>query len=164
GYTFTSTWEPVGEYYTLTITGYPVLNIGETVQIQLEMDYAYQAPFYALDDLWVSFDLRARLSLLSIEDAPSATPYLDWTNFTLRYTDVDAGIGVIADYFEVYYGMTELTLGAAADYIYTNLGTGDYEFSVNSTVFGGLGLDSIRVETLFWTLSILHHRLNISIM
>ncbi|MHA2027256.1 MAG: hypothetical protein ACW98U_15255, partial [Candidatus Thorarchaeota archaeon] len=149
GYTFTSTWEPVGEYYTLTITGYPVLNIGETVQIQLEMDYAYQAPFYALDDLWVSFDLRARLSLLSIEDAPSATPYLDWTNFTLRYTDVDAGIGVIADYFEVYYGMTELTLGAAADYIYTNLGTGDYEFSVNSTVFGGLGLDSIRVDA-FW--------------
>jgi hypothetical protein len=148
GYTFSSSWD--GLDYTLTISGYPILNIGETVLIQLNMTYAFQAPFYASDDLWVSFELRARLSLLSIEEAPSATPYLDWTNFTLRYTDVDGGYGIPADYFEVYYGPTLLTFGTSAEYFYTDLTNGYYDFSVNSTVFGGLGLDSIKVDA-YWT-------------
>jgi len=147
GYTYTSTWD--GMKYVLTISSYPVLNIGEQITIQVQMDYAYQTPFYASDSLSVSFELRARLSLLSIEKAPSPTPYLDWTNFTLKYSDVDGGYGVTADYFEVYYGPTLLAFGTTADYFYTDIGNGKYEFSVNSTVFSGLGLYSIRVDA-YW--------------
>ena len=147
GYIYATMWD--GMKYVLTISSYPVLDIGEQITIQVQMDYAYQAPFYALDNLDVSFELRARLSLLSIEKAPSPTPYLDWTNFTLKYSDVDGGYGVTADYFEVYYGPTLLAFGTTADYFYTSLSNGKYEFSVNSTIFGGLGLDSIRIDA-YW--------------
>ncbi|MHA2067474.1 MAG: hypothetical protein ACXABY_24165, partial [Candidatus Thorarchaeota archaeon] len=156
GYSFTSSWDIPGELYTLTITSYPALNIGEATLIQLEMDYAFQTPFYAPDDVEVSFELRPRLSLLSLEVAPSPTPYLDWSNFSVRYLDVDGNYGITADYFEVYFGITLLTYGIAANYTYTDMGSGNYDFSVNSTVFGALGLDSIRIDA-FWIPRPDHH-------
>ncbi|MFW9974197.1 MAG: DUF2341 domain-containing protein [Candidatus Thorarchaeota archaeon] len=148
-WTYSSLWNGVDEYYTLIITSYPVFNIGEAINIQLRMDYAYQTPFYAPDDLTISFQLRSRLSLLSIEEAPIPTPYLDWSNFTVRYLDVDGNYGISADYFEVYYGLEQLASGQDADYFYSSLGSGFYAFSVNSTIFGVLGVDSIRIDA-FW--------------
>ncbi len=144
---FTSTWSAVDEWYDIVITSYPSYSISTPFNVTFRMTYDNIAPFYQSDDLTGFFELRARLSLLSLEVAPNPTAYLDDAVFLIQFLDVDADTGISADYIWVYFGMTQLTLGP--EYTYTPLGGGFYDISVNSTVFGGTGLYGISVYA-FW--------------
>jgi len=151
---FTSTWNAVDEWYDIVISSYPSYPIGAPFDITFRMTYDNIAPFYDLDDLTGSFELRERLSLLSLEVAPNPTPYLDDAIFLVQFLDVDADFGISADYFDVYFGMTQLTVGT--EYTYSPRGGGFYELSVNSTVFSGIGLYGISVYA-YWTSGVPYH-------
>jgi len=152
---FTSLWDGVEERYVVTITGYPDVGIGVPSPIQFQMTYANVAPFYASDDVTATFQLRERLSLLSLDVAPNPTPYLDNAVFLMQFLDVDADTGIIADDILVFFSLTQLTYGS--EYTYTHMGGGYYEISVNSTVLGGtIGQKGIVVEA-HWTSGAPYH-------
>ncbi|MHA1970593.1 MAG: hypothetical protein ACTSXE_01955, partial [Candidatus Thorarchaeota archaeon] len=151
---FTSTWNAVDERYDIVITSYPEYSIGVQINIHFNMTFANIAPFYASDDVTATFELRERLSLLSLEIAPNPAPFLDDATFLVQFLDVDADSGISADYIEVYFGMTQLSLGT--EYTYTPLGGGFYEISVNSTVLGGIGVNPISVHA-YWTSGVPYH-------
>ncbi|MGY5880182.1 MAG: hypothetical protein RTV31_08025 [Candidatus Thorarchaeota archaeon] len=151
---FTSTWNAVEAWYDIVITSYPSQLIGIPFDIEFRMTYDNVAPFYDSDDLTGSFELRERLSLLSLEIAPNPTPYLDNATFLVQFLDVDADSGISADYFWVYFGPTNLTHGL--NYTYESKSGGYFEISVNSTVFGGIGQYGIAVYA-FWTSGVPYH-------
>ena len=151
---FSSTWNAVDEWYDIVITSYPSYPIGTPFEILFRMSYSNIAPFYESDDLTCSFELRERLSLLSLEVAPNPTPFLDDAIFLVQFLDVDADSGISADYIWVYFGMTQLNLGD--EYTYTPLGGGFFEISVNSTVLGGIGVNPISVHA-YWTSGVPYH-------
>ncbi|MBE0525831.1 MAG: hypothetical protein IH631_02745, partial [Candidatus Thorarchaeota archaeon] len=151
---FTSTWNAVDERYDVMITSYPSYPIGSPFAVTFRMSYSNIAPFYGSDDLVASFELRERLSLLSLEVAPNPTPYLDDAVFLVQFLDVDADTGINADDIWVYFGMTQLALGT--EYTYTLLGGGYYELTVNSTFLGGIGVNPITVHA-YWTSGAPYH-------
>lgn len=154
-WSFTSTWNSSGSRYDVVIYAYPAQSIGSPFNIDFRMSYADVAPFYQADDLAASFELRERLSLLSLEVAPSPTPYLDFIVFQVQYLDVDSDTGILADDIQVYFGATPLTNNISG-YIYSSLGAGLYELSVNSTAFGGLNQYTVTVYAL-WTSGVPYH-------
>jgi hypothetical protein len=152
---FTSTWNAVDEWYDIVIVSYPSQTINTPFDIDFRMSYSVIAPFYASDDLTGSFELRERLSLLSLEFAPTPTPYKDYANFTVQFSDVDSGVGINADYILVYFSLTQLTYGS--EYTYIESPGGFYEISVNSTVLGGtIGQKGITVHA-YWTSGAPYH-------
>ncbi|MCK4568276.1 MAG: hypothetical protein KAU48_13305, partial [Candidatus Thorarchaeota archaeon] len=151
---FTSTWNAVDERYDIVITSYPEYSIGVPINIDFRMTFANIAPFYASDDVTATFELRDRLSLLSLEIAPNPAPYFDDATFSMQFIDVDADSGISADYIWVFYGMTQLIIGS--EYTYTSLGGGYYDITVNSTSLGGIGQWSISVEA-YWTSGAPYH-------
>lgn len=144
---FTSMWNAVDERYDVMITSYPSYPIGSPFAVTFRMSYSNVAPFYGSDDLVATFELRERLSLLSLEVAPNPTPYLDDAVFLVQFLDVDADTGINADYIWVYFGMTKLNIGS--EYTYTPLGGGYYELTVNSTFLGGIGVNPVTVHA-YW--------------
>lgn len=152
---FTSTWNAVNEWYDVAITSYPSYPIGTPFDISFNMSYSNIAPFYASDDVTGSFELRERLSLLSLEVAPNPTPYLDNAVFLVQFSDVDSSLGISASYFEVWFSVTELTLGS--EYNVTDFSGGFYEISVDSSVLGGTtGQKGIAVYA-YWTSGAPYH-------
>ncbi|TFH00497.1 MAG: hypothetical protein E4H14_19580, partial [Candidatus Thorarchaeota archaeon] len=142
---FASTWNAVDEWYDIVITSYPPQSIGTPFPIIFNMSYSNDAPFYASDDFTGSFVLRERLSLLSLFDPPYPTPYLEYANFTVQFLDVDADSGINTDDdILVYFGLIQLNLGT--DYTVNPSPGGYYYISVNSTVFGGIGVYPITVH------------------
>jgi hypothetical protein len=154
-WSFTSTWNATGARYDVVIYSYPDQGIGTPFNIVFRMSYSSIAPFYAEDDLTASFELRERLSLLSLEVAPSPTPYLDSAVFQVQFLDVDSDSGIAADDIQVHFGATPLAYGPGG-YVYSSLGGGLYEMSVNSTVFGSLGPFSVTVYA-YWSSGAPYH-------
>jgi hypothetical protein len=148
-WSFTSTWNATASRYDVMIYSYPEQSIGTPFNIVFRMSYSSIAPFYANDDLTASFELGERLSLLSLEVAPSPTPYLDLAVFQVQFLDVDSDTGIAADDIQVYVGATPLSYGSEG-YLYSSLGSGLYEISVNSTVSGSLGQFSVTVYA-YWS-------------
>ncbi len=152
---FTSTWNASVSRYDVVIYSYPEYSIGVPFTVIFSMSYSDIAPFYADDDLSASFELRERLSLLSLEIAPSPTPYLDFIVFQVHYSDVDSDSGITANDIQVYVSGNPLSYGSDG-YLYSPLGEGLYEISVNSTVFGALGQFSVTVYA-YWTSGVPYH-------
>jgi hypothetical protein len=152
---FTSTWNATEARYDVVIYSYPEQSIGTPFNIVFRMIYSNIAPFYANDDLAASFELRERLSLLSLEVAPSPTPYLDLAVFQVQFLDVDSDSGIAADDIQVHLGATPLSYGSDG-YLYSSLGGGLYEISVNSTVSGSLGQFSVTVYA-YWSSGAPYH-------
>ena len=151
---FTSTWNSIDEWYDIVITSYPSYPIGTPFDITFRISYSNIAPFYDSDDLVGSFELRERLSLLSLEVAPNPTPFLDDAIFLVQFLDVDSDSGISANYIWISYGITNLTFGS--DYTYTPMGSGFFEISINSTVLGGIGINPISVQA-YWTSGAPYH-------
>ncbi len=151
---FTSTWNAIDEWYDIVITSYPSYPIGTPFDITFRISYSNIAPFYDSDDLVGSFELRERLSLLSLEVAPNPTPYLDDAIFLVQFLDVDSYSGISANYIWISYGITNLTFGS--DYTYTPMGGGFFDISINSTVLGGIGINEISVQA-YWTSGAPYH-------
>ncbi|MGY5858003.1 MAG: hypothetical protein RTU63_01440 [Candidatus Thorarchaeota archaeon] len=152
---FTSSWDAGNEWYIVTITSYPDVGIGNPSDIAFSMSYDNIAPFYASDDVTATFELRERLSLLSLEVAPNPTSYLDDAVFLVQFSDVDSSTGIAADDIEVYFSVTQLLLGS--EYTFTPFGGGFYEITVNSTVLGGtIGQKGITVHA-YWTSGAPYH-------
>ncbi|MFW9960035.1 MAG: hypothetical protein ACFFDV_03405, partial [Candidatus Thorarchaeota archaeon] len=154
-WSFTSTWNAADSRYDVVIYSYPAYSIGVPFNVIFRMSYSNIVPFYADDDLTASFELRERLSLLSLEVAPSPIPYLDFSVFQVQFLDVDSDSGIAADDIQVYFGATPLAYGSEG-YLYSSLGSGLYEISVNSTVFGSLGQFSVTVYA-YWSSGAPYH-------
>ncbi|MHA1663930.1 MAG: hypothetical protein ACTSVR_11820 [Candidatus Thorarchaeota archaeon] len=153
---FTSSWNVAEEWYDVSITGYPDVGIGVPIDIDFRMTYASIAPFYASDDVTATFELRERLSLLSLEVAPNPTPYLDNAVFLVQFSDVDAPTGINADDILVFFSLTQLTYGS--EYTYIPMGGGFFEISVNSTVFPGPNIIPYGITVhAYWTSGAPYH-------
>jgi hypothetical protein len=143
---YTCQWQPANSYYVLTIETYNQvgLSIGVEYSLTLNITYVDQDPFYRFDDLIINFELRNRASSLERIVSPVPTPYLEYTNFTVYYSDADALAGILGGEIHVYKGITALTFGT--DFLYTVLGSGLYEIAVLTTALDGIGVTSIQVQ------------------
>jgi len=153
-WTFSSTWDPIEERYDVTIYTYPDYGIGVQIYIDFRMTFANIAPFYAYDIVTASFELRERLSLLSLEVAPNPTPFLDDATFLVRFLDVDADSGIIADL--IYVSFVGANLSYGSEYMYTDKGGGYFQIFVNSTALGGIDQWPIGIHAS-WTSGAPYH-------
>ncbi|MHA1957367.1 MAG: LamG-like jellyroll fold domain-containing protein, partial [Candidatus Thorarchaeota archaeon] len=122
-------WQPVFSSYLLTIETYnqPALQIGVDITLQLNMSYVYQNPFYRWDDAFITFQLRTRASTLEQTEAPIQTPYLEYANLSVYYSDADVVAGIPGAIISVLKGGIPLTNGV--DFVYTAFGNGYYRVS-----------------------------------
>jgi hypothetical protein len=144
-WTFTSLWVGASGYYTVSVDTFNQagLEVGQTYALEMRFNYTHQSPFYRYDDLTVYFEIRYRASLLEKSTTPVQTPYLDYVNFTVFFSDADASTGIDGANINLLDGGSPLSVGT--DYLYTGLGSGLYAISVDSTVLGGLGITPITV-------------------
>ncbi len=142
---FTISWRPSRGNYLLLIetSNQAGLEIGVEYELQLNMSYAYTDPYYRWDDLTIAYQLRYRASSLEQTEAPIQTPYLDYSNFTLYYSDADASTGIDGGDIYILKGGTSLTQGT--DFVYSVKAGGYYYVSVNSTALDELGGTQITV-------------------
>ncbi|NHJ13354.1 MAG: hypothetical protein EAX95_06735 [Candidatus Thorarchaeota archaeon] len=142
---YTCEWKPGLGYYVLTVETYNQvgLEIGIDYSLWLNISYADENPYYRWDDLTITFQLRYRESTLERTVAPVPTPYLDYANFTVYFSDADAEAGIGGAEILVSHGGSDLNLGT--EYLYTALGGGFYDVSVRSDIFGALGSSSVTV-------------------
>jgi hypothetical protein len=145
-WTYHVTWNPAFQTYTLTIDTYnhPALIVDILYTLHIQASYAYQSPFYASDDAYITFRLRTRQSSLVVYDSPDPTAYLENAQFGIYYTDVDSSTGITADSIIIHKGATLLNQGS--DYTVTNLGNGYYLISVTTTALGALGYTTLNVQ------------------
>ena len=146
---FTVEWKPAFQYYVLTIDTYnhPELTIGPEYTLRIEASYASQAPFYAADDTYIFFELRTRSSIVTLVESPDPTPYLESSEFRVRYVDSDGGQGIIASSVSIYNGATPLTAGV--DYALTNQADGYYLISLETTALNGLGYTTVQIRAVW---------------
>jgi hypothetical protein len=142
-------WNSAFQTYTLTIETYThsELIVGRLYVLRIQANYSYQSPFYASDDVYVTFQLRTRQSNLVVDDSPDPTAYLENVQFRVRYYDVDSSSSITADSIIIHKGITQLSQGT--DYTLTYQGNGYYLVSVNTTAIGALGFTTLNV-TATW--------------
>ncbi|MFW9793449.1 MAG: hypothetical protein ACFFEE_04030 [Candidatus Thorarchaeota archaeon] len=129
---FTVTWRSSFGDYLLEVQTYNLgLETGITYYLNLRMSYAYQAPFYSSDELIVSFQVRDRVSSLSLSTEPETTPYGGNAVFTVFFSDVDAGGTGI---FGATISIPSLT--PIADYNVTSVVAGYYTITVDTAALG----------------------------
>jgi hypothetical protein len=146
---YSPVWNPAFQTYTLTIETYthPELVVGKLYVLRIQASYSYQSPFYASDDVYVTFQLRTRQSNLVVDESPDPTAYLESVQFRVHYYDVDSSSGITADSIIIQKGVTVLSQGT--DYTLTNQGNGYYLISVSTTAIGVLGFTTLNV-TATW--------------
>jgi hypothetical protein len=148
-WTFNVVWYPAFQYYEMTIETYDqTLSIGVEYTLHVNASYAAQSPFYGSDDTYVFFELRSRSSDVVLISSPDPTPYLENVDFQVRYLDSDSGSGIVASGVSIWKGGTQLTSGV--DYDLTNVGSGFYLISLDTTALDGLGYTTIQVRAS-WT-------------
>jgi hypothetical protein len=145
-WTYNAVWNPAFQTYTLTIQTYnhPELVVGIPYTLRIQASYAYQSPFYASDDVYISFTLRTRQSRLVVDASPDPTAYLENAQFRVYYFDVDSSTGITANSVIIRKGVTVLTPGV--NYTLTYQGNGYYLISVSTTALDGLGYTILNVE------------------
>ncbi|MFW9849577.1 MAG: hypothetical protein ACFFF4_10560 [Candidatus Thorarchaeota archaeon] len=142
---FSSQWIAIDGNYLVSVQTYNQagLEIGQTYSLGLRFNYTYQSPYYRYDDLTVYFELRFRASSLEKSKSPVQTPYLDYVNFSVYFSDADESIGIVGASIYVLESGNPLTLGT--EYLYSALGNGYYTLSVDSTALPGLGANTVSV-------------------
>ena len=142
---YSSQWQGANGYYVLSIETYnnASLQIGVQYPLHVNLSYSYQSPFYRWDDITVYFELRYRESLLERSVAPTQTPYLNYSNFSVYYSDADGSYGISGAQLFVYQGTTPLVLGT--EYLYTTTSIGTYKISVLTSALGAPGTHAITV-------------------
>ncbi|MFX1484476.1 MAG: hypothetical protein ACFFCP_14955, partial [Promethearchaeota archaeon] len=129
---FTVTWRPGFGDYLLDVQTYNLgLETGITYYLELNMSYAYQSPFYSSDELTLAFQVRNRVSSLSLSTEPTTTPYGDNAIFTVFFGDADAGGAGISGATISIPSLTPIT-----DYTVTPESVGYYTLSVDTTALG----------------------------
>ncbi|MFW9926991.1 MAG: hypothetical protein ACFFDM_09505, partial [Candidatus Thorarchaeota archaeon] len=129
---FTATWQAGFGNYLLEVETYNLgLETGITYYLTLRMSYAYQAPFYSSDELIVSFQVRNRVSSLSLSTEPETTPYGDNAVFTVYFSDSDAGGTGIA-----FATISIPSLTPISDYNVTPGTAGFYTLTVDTSALG----------------------------
>ncbi len=142
---YSSQWQGANGYYVLSIETYNIagLQIGVQYPLHVNLSYSYQSPFYRWDDITVYFELRYRESVLERTVAPTQTPYLDYSNFSVHFSDTDGSYGISGAQLYVYQGATPLALGT--EYLYTTTSVGTYKISVLTSALGAPGTHAITV-------------------
>jgi hypothetical protein len=160
---FSVEWKPAFQYYVLTIDTYnhPELNIGPEYTLRVEASYANQAPFYSSDDTYIFFVLRSRSSIVALVESPDPTPYLESSQFRVRYVDSDSGQGIVASAVSIYKGATPLVAGV--DYSLTNQGNGYYLVSLETTALDGLAYTTVQVRAVWSGGAPYHNNANLDV-
>jgi hypothetical protein len=154
GQTFTSTWSALSQNYRLEIEWNPswdpvIWAPGTIHSFTIRMSYADQAPFYAENQAFTSFNIRIRESSIVLTTEPETTPYLDDVNFTIFYSDDDAsGAGI--DSAQIVVLNNSIPLVITTHYTLTEGSPGYYTIVVDSTALGGLGSHDLEI-LVSWT-------------
>ncbi|NHJ13355.1 MAG: hypothetical protein EAX95_06740 [Candidatus Thorarchaeota archaeon] len=142
---FTFVWNAVLGHYDLTVEtdNHPEFAINTPYSLYVRVTYSGSS-YYETKTAYITFEFRSRESQLVLEDPADPTAYLDYTNFTVFYRDIDAEpfVGIPAEDIEVYLGATPLAY--PTQYIFASLAQGRYLISVNTTALG-LGPYSLRI-------------------
>ncbi|MHA3963834.1 MAG: hypothetical protein AM325_009855 [Candidatus Thorarchaeota archaeon SMTZ1-45] len=149
GQAYASIWRAGFQNYQLNISWNPLWDAtwtpGTSHSLTIQMDFAYQAPFYLPNQALITFDIRIRDSSLALDIEPETTPYLDNVNFTVFYSDTDAGGTGIAGADISIVGFTEIT-----DYLISEGSPGYYTITVFTTSLGSLGIHVLDIQA-DWT-------------
>ncbi|MGY5856045.1 MAG: hypothetical protein RTS72_05545 [Candidatus Thorarchaeota archaeon] len=154
GQTFTSTWSALTQQYELAIEWDQSWNPaiwapGTPHAFTIRMTYAYQAPFFAENQAYVSFMIRIRESSLALTTEPETTPYLDDVTFTVFYSDDDSnGTGI--DSAQIVVLNNSIPLVENTHYTLIEGIPGYYTIVVDSSYLGGLGTHILEIQ-VSWT-------------
>ena len=141
---YTITWDSGLSRYVLHVETYNLgLTINTVYTLHLNFSYAYKAPFYGWDDVYVQYEVRPRYSSLELSISPVPTPYNEFANFTLQYRDTDFSGTIDGGILTVYKGGTPLSQGT--EYLVSPLGSGLYQVSINASALNGLGATQVTV-------------------
>ena len=146
GWIYTAEWQPVFEYYILSIETYNQPYMTYTpYTLTLRMTYAYQSPFYASDDVIIEFELRNRETSLRLTTEPETTPYGDNAQFIVKYADLDASeSGISGATIAVLNNSVPLVLNT--HYTLSQGSPGFYIITVDSHFLGDLGPHSLTIQ------------------
>ncbi len=152
---FSCEWIPSQGYYLLTLQSYPVLEVNRNYVLWINMSYADEKPFYRPNQVFIPFELRHRASTIYVTgELPQSTPYNESISFTLFYEDLDSLNGIENGNLTVYKGGSPLTFGV--DYQVSEVGSGSYLITVETTALDGIAITQIVVKAN-WTLGTPYH-------
>jgi len=146
---FSCNWRPgFGDYLLEVETYNQPLSINTPYILALNFSFADTDPFYKSSTIEVSFQLGERDTTLDLDTAPLPTPYLEYSNFTVVYRDLDSLSGVQGADVQLFHGGVPLI--ESADYLVSGEPDGRYLLSVLTTSLGISGPKTITVE-IGWT-------------
>jgi hypothetical protein len=149
GWLRTCMWRPgFGNYLLMVETHNQGLQIGKPYILTLNFSFADAVPYYEWSTIDVSFQLRERDTTLDLDTAPLPTPYLDYSNFTVVYRDLDSLTGIPAADIHLFRGAIPLV--ELVDYLVTPGTDGFYTLSVLTSSLGTPGPKTITVQAN-WT-------------
>jgi hypothetical protein len=152
---FTSTYRSAsGDYLVLVDTYDQLLSISTPYVLWINVTYLDQAPFYRWADAIIQFQMRPRGSSITIPEIPYPTPYLEYVNLTVSFSDTETHNGIPGAEIQLFNGPTQLSEGS--DYLIQEGAQGEYFLSVNSSVLNGLGITAIEVRAV-WSLGAPHY-------
>ncbi|MGD9382331.1 MAG: hypothetical protein PVI03_07795, partial [Candidatus Thorarchaeota archaeon] len=106
-------------------------------------------PFYLSAETYVSFRLKERTTYIDVTESPLPTPYLEFVNFTVVYSDLDSSTSIGGANIALTIDTVDLLEGT--DYILQISGDGVYYLSVNTTAIGTPGTVKSLIVTAEWT-------------
>ncbi|MHA2600977.1 MAG: LamG-like jellyroll fold domain-containing protein [Candidatus Thorarchaeota archaeon SMTZ1-83] len=142
-------WRPgFGDYLLIVDTYNQPLSIGTPYVLTLNFSFDDTVPFYEWSTIDVPFQLGERSTILDLDTAPLPTPYLDYSNFTVVYRDLDSLTGVVGASIQLSHGAIPLV--ESVDYLIFAAPDGYYTISVLTSGLGTPGPKAITVEAV-WT-------------
>jgi hypothetical protein len=146
---FTSSWRAGTQDYLITVQTFnQILNVDTDYVLWIRFTYSDASPFYLSAETYVSFKLRERTTYLDITESPLPTPYLDFVNLTVVFSDLESSAAIGGADIILTIDSVELLEGT--DYILQTSGNGIYSISVNTTVIGIPGTAKSLVIRAEW--------------
>jgi hypothetical protein len=147
---FTSQWRVGSQDYLITLETYnQILNVDTNYILWIRFTYSDTAPFYLASETYVSFRLRERTTYLDVTESPLPSPYLDFVNFTVVYSDLESSASIGGA--NIVLSIDSVDLLEGTEYILQTSGDGIYYLSVNTTAIGNPGTIKSLVVSAEWT-------------
>jgi hypothetical protein len=147
---FSSDWRVGSQDYMIIVQTYnQILDVDRDYVLWIRFTYSDVSPFYLAAETYVSFRLKERTTYIDVTESPLPTPYLDFVNFTVVYSDLDSSNSIGGANIVLTIDAVDLLEGT--EYILQTSGDGVYYLSVNTTAIGIPGTSKSLFVTVEWT-------------